>query len=201
MLDLRNTGFPVIYLRMAVLVASVGALSWAVLLWMGEELEALLIRLCQRRLLGKWGFRATAEQSIRQLFRSLSIVRLPRAAAKLLSISAVVWLCEGGVFAAVATCLHYAGTAFGPWFALTVGSLATMLPSAPGYVGTFELFTASGFAVYGVDRAAAVAMALAVHIVLWAPITGAGLAYLVLVCSKGRRGQLLTRAIREEERL
>lgn len=201
MLDLRTMGFPVIYVRMAIVVASVGALAWVALLWMGDELESLLIRICRARVLSKWNWSASAEHSIRQLFKNLSIVRLPGATAGLLSITAIVWLCEGGVFAAVAAGFHYSGGVFGPWFALASGSLATILPSSPGYVGTFDYFTTSAFITYGVDRAVAIAMAVIVHLVLWVPITGAGLAYLLAISWRGRRRPLPARPVQEEERL
>ena len=199
MVDLRGTGVNLIYLRTAVLVASVGAIIWLVLLLVGRQAEAFLTRLCRGRLLGKWRLGPAVERSIQQLFKALSIVRLPGAAARLLLISSVVWICEGGVFAAVAASAHFAGRMFGPWFALAAGSLATMIPSSPGYVGTFDFFTSSGFSAYGMARTDAVAAALIVHAVLWLPLTGIGLGYLALASVRSRRNELVARPIRPEE--
>ena len=42
-------------------------------------------------------------------------------------------------------------------------ALATIVPSAPGYVGTFELTAVEIAKLFGVDRDAAFAMALLVH--------------------------------------
>jgi hypothetical protein len=53
-------------------------------------------------------------------------------------------------------------------------NLATTIPSAPGYVGTFD---APGIAVlqaYGVDRALAAGYTLVLHVALWFPITALG---------------------------
>jgi hypothetical protein len=58
-------------------------------------------------------------------------------------------------------------------------NLATTIPSAPGYVGTFD---APGIAVlqaYGVPKATAAAYTLSLHIALWFPITALGGYYLV----------------------
>jgi hypothetical protein len=63
---------------------------------------------------------------------------------------------------------------FGPWFALAMGSLATLLPSTPGYVGTFDYFTLMGLNLYGAEREVAAVFALMVHIILWLPVTLAG---------------------------
>jgi hypothetical protein len=58
-------------------------------------------------------------------------------------------------------------------------NLATTIPSAPGYVGTFD---APGIAVlraYHVDQATAVAYTLALHAALWLPITALGGYYML----------------------
>jgi uncharacterized membrane protein YbhN (UPF0104 family) len=56
-------------------------------------------------------------------------------------------------------------------------NLATTIPSAPGYVGTFD---APGIAVleaYGVTKATAAAYTLVLHVALWLPITALGAYY------------------------
>jgi uncharacterized membrane protein YbhN (UPF0104 family) len=58
-------------------------------------------------------------------------------------------------------------------------NLATTIPSAPGYVGTFD---APGIAVlqaYGVPQATAAAYTLALHVALWLPITALGGYYML----------------------
>jgi uncharacterized membrane protein YbhN (UPF0104 family) len=60
------------------------------------------------------------------------------------------------------------------WLALPVGTLATLIPSAPGYAGTFDFFTAQAMALLGNPIAAATAYALLVHALLWLPATLVG---------------------------
>jgi hypothetical protein len=58
-------------------------------------------------------------------------------------------------------------------------NLATTIPSAPGYVGTFD---APGIAVlqaYAVPKAIAAAYTLALHAALWAPVTLLGGYYML----------------------
>jgi hypothetical protein len=70
--------------------------------------------------------------------------------------------------------------------------LATTLPSAPGYIGTFD---APGIAVlqaYGVPQAIATGYTLVLHAALWFPITALGIYYLT------REGIQWTESLREE---
>ena len=109
------------------------------------------------------------------LVESLGLVRsLPRSLA-LCALSAVVWLCEGAFFAVVAAALGADSAPLGPWLSLSAGSLATAIPSAPGYVGTFDYFAAQGLAAYGAPPETAAAFALTVHALWWAPLTAVGL--------------------------
>jgi len=76
-------------------------------------------------------------------------------------------------------------------------NLATTIPSAPGYVGTFD---APGIAVlraYGVDQATAAGYTLVLHVALWLPITLLGAFYLT---REGIRWQEdLRREVKEDE--
>ena len=55
------------------------------------------------------------------------------------------------------------------WIALPVGSLSTLIPSSPGYIGTFDYFTANSMFVMNNTYSSSVAYAFIVHIVLWLP--------------------------------
>jgi uncharacterized membrane protein YbhN (UPF0104 family) len=111
---------------------------------------------------------------------ALGLVRSPSRLIGLLGLSVLAWAFEGSVFATVAAAVHATVSPLGPWFSLGTGTLATLIPSSPGYVGTFDYFAAQGLAAYGAPPEVSVAFALTVHAVLWAPLTAAGLVYLVL---------------------
>jgi hypothetical protein len=56
-----------------------------------------------------------------------------------------------------------------------VANLATLVPAAPGYVGTFEAgVTLAVGGALGVDRSLALSYALLVHAALWFPVTAVG---------------------------
>lgn len=114
------------------------------------------------------------------LLESFSVLRSPRRAAMLLPLTLAIWLLEGGVFATVAADLASGTPVLAGWFSMATGTLATLLPSTPGYVGTFDYFAMLGLTAFGAARDVATAFALSVHAVLWAPTTIVGLVLLVL---------------------
>ena len=56
-------------------------------------------------------------------------------------------------------------------------NLATTLPSAPGYVGTFDTPGIEVLSAFGVDRAIATSYTLTLHAALWVPVTLVGAWY------------------------
>ena len=97
--------------------------------------------------------------------------------------SAAAWLSEGGVYMLVAHSMVSGDAGLsvpgGSWLALPVGTLATLIPSTPGYVGTYDYFTAQAMVLSGNERTAAAAYAFLVHLVLWLPVTLVGGLYLM----------------------
>jgi glycosyltransferase 2 family protein len=60
-----------------------------------------------------------------------------------------------------------------------VVNLATTLPSAPGYVGTFDGPGIAVLVLYGVAQSIAAAYTLVLHAALWLPITLLGAYYML----------------------
>jgi len=56
-------------------------------------------------------------------------------------------------------------------------NLATTIPSAPGYIGTFDAPGIAVLVAYGVPREMATAYTLVLHAALWFPITILGAYY------------------------
>lgn len=142
-----------------------------------------------RVLLGPLASRAWATRThgvATQFFATLTRVLTPLRAVQLLALSAVAWALEGGLYVAVAWSLRTGSAALGPWFAFTTGTLATLLPSSPGSVGTFDYFAIVGLTAYGATRTGAAAFALLTHALLWLPSTVVGGACLISL-RRGRR--------------
>ncbi|PPQ32291.1 hypothetical protein CCR94_06215 [Rhodoblastus sphagnicola] len=98
-------------------------------------------------------------------------VSIPATMFRLLGWSALAWLCEGLVFWFCALALPTVQNPAGAWLALPVGTLATVIPSSPGFVGTFDYFTAQALMRSGDSFATGAAFAVLVHLLLWLPPT------------------------------
>jgi len=174
-------------LRMASLVAGLGAAA-ALGLFLFPTLGARLIALVGASKLGQQSglvrrLLGVAETLVESL-RSLAGRRL----AGILLLTAVAWVLEGGVFVAAASALGVAGGLPAAFFALATATLATLLPSSPGYVGTFHFFAAQAAIAFGTAAGAAAAFAVAAHLVLWGATTLAGLVAALLMLASRRAG-------------
>jgi uncharacterized protein (TIRG00374 family) len=101
-----------------------------------------------------------------------------KLAALTLVLSAVAWLLEAGVYVAVGQAFGMKVAPVGYLLALSVANLGTMIPSSPGYVGTFDALVARSLAIFGVGDALALAYAFLVHLAIWLPPTLIGFFYL-----------------------
>lgn len=63
--------------------------------------------------------------------------------------------------------------------AVGVVNLAGLIPASPGQIGVFEFFTATTLIATGVPEAVATTYALAIHGVVWLPVTLVGFYYLL----------------------
>ena len=116
----------------------------------------------------------------RRLRDGLAVAARPRTMAAALALSALAW-------AASITSFLAAGQAVGVQLTVSQAALmasgvalATIVPSGPGYLGTFEL-TAVGIAsTFGVDRSAAFALALLVHAMILAGTSVGGVIALLV---------------------
>jgi uncharacterized protein (TIRG00374 family) len=119
-----------------------------------------------------------------QFFDALLVVRPAGRALSLLGATVLAWGLEGSAYAGVAWSLQVDGSPFAPWFALATGTLATMIPSSPGYVGTFDYFAVQGLTAFGADHVVALTFALLVHLLLWLPVTVVGALFLLVPSSR-----------------
>ena len=92
--------------------------------------------------------------------------------------SIVIWLLETGKYYFVMFAFDFEVSFFALMLMNGIVNLATMIPAAPGYVGTFELFGVEVLSSYGVEPSIAAGYTVALHVGLWFPITILG-AYLM----------------------
>lgn len=130
------------------------------------------------KLSSRLGERLLAE--IDRGFATLSYLASGNTIISLVAWSFAAWLAEGCVFWLAALALGTLSVHGAGWLALPVGTLATLIPSTPGYVGTFDYFTIHAMTSLGNSQGPATAYALLVHTLLWLPPTLIGGLYLLL---------------------
>jgi len=107
----------------------------------------------------------------------LESLRSPREAIMVFLTSILIWLLETGKYWFVMQAFDFQVSFFALMLMNGIVNLATTIPSAPGYVGTFD---APGIAVlkaFSVPGAIAAGYTLVLHVALWLPITALGAYY------------------------
>lgn len=108
----------------------------------------------------------------------LQALSSPREALMVFLTSLVIWLLETGKYWFVMHAFPFQVSFFALMLMNGIVNLATTLPSAPGYVGTFDAPGIAVLVAYNVERALAAAYTLVLHVALWVPITALGAYYL-----------------------
>jgi uncharacterized protein (TIRG00374 family) len=114
-----------------------------------------------------------------RFLEGLASLRSPVDVLMVLLTSVVIWLFETGKYWFVMHAFPFEVSFFALMLMNGIVNLATTIPSAPGYVGTFD---APGIAVleaYGIGRALAAGYTLVLHVALWLPITALGAYYML----------------------
>jgi uncharacterized protein (TIRG00374 family) len=113
--------------------------------------------------------------AVGSILGALAFFRNPKRALGVIMLSATVWLVEGSVFVLAASALGVEN----PWMPgllmLAIVNLGILLPSAPGYVGVFQVCGILAFQAIGLPREQGLAASLLVHACQFLPITALGL--------------------------
>ena len=175
-------------LTVPLLLAALGIAGLGLLLSprLSRALAAALVRV-----VGRFGAapRAWAEGFLRPAVDGMSRLSEGRALSAVLALSVPVWLFEGATYWAVAQALPALAAPQAAWLAMPVGTLATLLPSTPGHIGTFDFFVQSATLEFGNAPGAATSFTLLVHLTLWLTTTLAGSVCLLVWALARRRGE------------
>ena len=127
-----------------------------------------------------------------RLAQTIGAIARPRRFVALVLLSILVWTFEGGLFVSALAAFDPAHAVSAGIFALAVATLATLVPSSPGYIGTFHFFAIQALLVFGFDQTTAAAFAITAHLLLWLPTTLAGLLAFCwsMIRPSGRAGHL-----------
>jgi uncharacterized protein (TIRG00374 family) len=114
----------------------------------------------------------------RRFLGGLESLRSPWDVLMVFVTSLVIWLFETGKYWFVMHAFPFEVSFFALMLMNGIVNLATTIPSAPGYLGTFDKPGIAVLEAYGVSTAVASGYTLVLHIALWAPITALGAYYL-----------------------
>lgn len=116
---------------------------------------------------------------VHKSLNTLSHLAKGRTMIKLIFWSLAAWIFEALMFLTAAEAIPSIKHAAAAWLAFPVGTLATLIPSSPGYVGTFDYFVMQAMVLFGNSQLASAAYAFTVHLLMWLPPTVLGGLYLL----------------------
>lgn len=108
----------------------------------------------------------------------LAALRSPASILMVFVTSFLIWMLETLKYWFVMHAFNFTVSFFALMLMNGIVNLATTIPSAPGYIGTFDAPGIAVLTAYGVDQATAAAYTLTLHAALWIPITLLGAIYL-----------------------
>jgi uncharacterized protein (TIRG00374 family) len=170
---------PPIY-RITVIVASVVFFAaLLVFLWMAfDQARARRIyRWFSSRLLPE-RFRAPADNFFDRFMDGLKFLRSGRDVLMVFVTSVVIWLLETVKYWFVMHAFAFTISFIGLMLMNGVVNLTTTIPSAPGYIGTFEV-GARVLEALGIEYSLAFGYTIVLHAALWLPITLLGGYYMI----------------------
>jgi len=108
----------------------------------------------------------------------LASLRSPFNVLMVFFTSVIIWLLETGKYWFVMRAFDFSVSFFALMLMNGIVNLATTIPSAPGYIGTFDAPGIAVLTAYGVEHSVAAGYTLVLHVALWLPITLLGAYYL-----------------------
>ncbi|GIV85815.1 MAG: TIGR00374 family protein [Candidatus Roseilinea sp.] len=156
------------------------ALASAVFFWMAlaparanRLAEAAINRLAPRR------FQAPLLSVTHRFVQGAQGLRSPRDVLAVFLSTVVIWLLETMKYGSVAQAFDLALPFGGLMLINSLSNLFTIIPGAPGAVGTFDAGGMLGARALGVDDSLAAAYVLTLHVVLWLPVTSLGVFFML----------------------
>jgi uncharacterized protein (TIRG00374 family) len=139
--------------------------------------EALALRLL------RWGlspFPANLSEPIEKFFagfvQALRVLESPSEMLRIVAWSFFLWLVLSAVFGCAILAFHLpVPLVLGSIATTVIVAIAVSAPSAPGFIGAFQLGCVFGLQIFGVDKSDAIAFSIVLHVTQFVGVVGAGL--------------------------
>lgn len=163
--------------------ATIGLLAIAV------GIAAVLALTAAPRLVGKVKIPVLARvrDAALAILRGAQVRDRPMTIAAAAGLSLLAWILDAAIYLLAARAIGIDLPVHAAVVISAVAALSTAVPSAPGFVGTFELAISTIAQAFGVEAATALALAIVVHAVALIPTSLAGVVAAIVV---GRDGSL-----------
>jgi glycosyltransferase 2 family protein len=168
---------PPIYRTTIILASALFGAALLIFLWMAmdQTRASVVYRFLADRLVPV-RFRAPLDGFYERFMAGLDFLRSPRDVLMVFATSVLIWLTETVKYWFVMHAFAFSVSFIGLMLMNGVVNLTTTLPSAPGYIGTFEV-GARVLEALGVDYGLAFGYTIVLHAALWFPITVLGAFY------------------------
>ena len=171
---IRLVAIPVELKTTAVFLAVAGGITMALGLLFSTSMGRFFIDLSRLD-------RNAAPSSLHKAYATLGDLLLgfgmmcrKRVLIAVLAISMAVWCGEAGLFYFVLMGSGIEATPTVALLVMAIATLSTLVPSSPGYVGSFHLAVFAAVTLVGGSVAQAGSYAVIIHLALWLPTTFAG---------------------------
>jgi len=116
-------------------------------------------------------FREKTTGIVFKFLEGLASLRSPVNIFMVFVTSVVIWLLETVKYWFVMHAFTFTVSFFALMLLNGIANLVTIIPAAPGYIGTWEAVTKAVLVAYGVSGGEALGYAIVLHVALWLPIT------------------------------
>jgi uncharacterized protein (TIRG00374 family) len=154
----------------------------ALLMFFGLALRPDLTRRLYTAIIGRFapaGVQPRLVALAEHLMDGLETLRSPGDLALTFIASILSWTVEASTYWIVLRAFPFDVNFFVVLLIVGLGNLATILPTTPGYVGTFHGIVVLVLRAFAVPQNDAAAYAVVMHAVIWAPVTVAGFIFLI----------------------
>lgn len=127
----------------------------------------------------KESMREKFSKFIDKFLNGLTSLRSPRDMFMVLFSSLIIWLLETVKYWFVMQAFSFRVSFFALMLLNGIANLVTTIPSAPGYIGTWEAVTKAVLMAYMVPASEALGYAVVLHVALYVPITILGVIYMM----------------------
>ena len=116
---------------------------------------------------------------MKSFITGLSSIKSPSTLFKLAILSLIIWCMEALPYYVITLGFNFNLNFLQILFVCSIVNIGLLIPSSPGYIGTFHFFCVLALGAFGISANPALSYAIITHLILWLPITLVGLAFFI----------------------